>query len=460
MRTRLAPWVALATLTAAGAAAAAGYALTAPKRYRATAQLIVSPVSPSDPTFAGIGVLRDTGGKRTAAASVAALVRSPQIVDAAAASLAIRRSRSSLLHALDSHVVDTSDVVAVTAEDSSAGSAAQLANTFANALVSQRTATFQSDLAAAIQRDTKLLAQMSKAQRASPQGAAISRRLTTLTGLQGRPDPTVAVASQAAAPASASWPDDGQVIGLGAAIGAGLGILAAAALLLVRRQRLSRAPVYDPAVSERALERMMERLEGRLAARESALAARERDVQASLAELRDATKKAPELEQREGDLARRLEELEERVAAVTKRELELARRAAEISAAERSTSERAAELAQAERDAERAAAEREAALAEAEREAAEREAELAARPAAAPPPVRVAALAGDGKAGRYNLVALERAVEEHGPEFPNRLEEWSSYLFFLREYADPDGTVPASFDWLIEETFAELQARI
>src|SRR5437764_598443 len=79
MRSRHAPWLAVLTLTAAGVAAAAGYGLTAPKRYHATAQILVAPVSPSDPTFAGIGVLRDTGGRRTAAASVAALVRTPQI---------------------------------------------------------------------------------------------------------------------------------------------------------------------------------------------------------------------------------------------------------------------------------------------------------------------------------------------------------------------------------------------
>ena len=71
----LGPWLAVATFAAAGAAAAAGYALTAPKHYRATAQLLVSPVPANDTTFTGIDVLRDSGGKRTAAASAAALVR-------------------------------------------------------------------------------------------------------------------------------------------------------------------------------------------------------------------------------------------------------------------------------------------------------------------------------------------------------------------------------------------------
>ncbi|MDP9260371.1 MAG: hypothetical protein M3O89_00180, partial [Actinomycetota bacterium] len=157
MRSRM-PWLAVLTLTAAGAAAAAGYGLTAPKRYRATAQLLVAPVTPGDPIFAGIGVLRDTGGKQTAAADVAALLGAPQIADAVAAQLALKRSRASLQHALHAHVVDSSDVVAVTAEDTSANGAAQLANTFANALITQRSAAFQSELSAAIGRDQRLLA--------------------------------------------------------------------------------------------------------------------------------------------------------------------------------------------------------------------------------------------------------------------------------------------------------------
>jgi len=435
VRTQLASWLAVLTLTAAGTAAAAGYALTAPKRYRATAQLLVSPVSTSDPTFAGIGVLRDTGGKRTAAASVAALLRSPQIVDATAATLALRRSRDSLLDALHPHVVDSSDVVDVTAEDSSAAGAAQLANTFANALVSQRTASFQSDLANAVNRDTKLVSQMSAKQRLAPDGAAIVRRLTTLRGLQGRPDPTVKVASQAATPTSASWPDEGELIGLGAAIGAGAGLLAAAVLLFLRRRTAVPAAAYDPAVEERSLERLVDRMDKRIAARESALAARERDVQARLEELRTENERgsqlaadAARLDARAAELAAREEELEKRVDALTRRELELARRAAEAAA-------------------------REAAR---EQEEKEREEAAAAAPPPAPPPPAMPPLAVPDGDGSYNLVSLERLVAERGAEFPDRAEEWASYLYFLREYAGPDGNVPASFDWLIQEQFAEL----
>ena len=427
MRSPPAPWLAVLTLTAAGAAAAAGYGLTAPKRYRATAQVLVAPVSTSDPTYAGIGVLRDTGGKRTAAASVAVLIRTPQIVDAAAAQLGSKRSRQSLLDALHVHVVDASDVVAVTAEDASADGVAQLANTFANVLIAQRSASFQSELAAAIRRDRQLLAGSN-----DPAGG-ISRRLTTLLGLQGRPDPTIRVAAQAVAPSSASWPDVQLLIGIGAGIGAAAGVLVALVALGMRRASGRPAGKQGPRFSDRELEELGDRLEARLVRREAALAARERDLQAKLDELRAAQETALAASQDEAVLARRERQLAERIATATKREAGLARRAAEVALRERE-----------------AAAEQEAAAAAAV--AAE---EAKAAEAAIPPaPPR----AENGVRGSYNLVTLEQLVDERGSAFPERLEEWSSYLYFLREYAAADGAVPASFDGLIHDTFEELLA--
>jgi uncharacterized protein involved in exopolysaccharide biosynthesis len=400
----------LVVCTAAGAAAAAGYGLTAPKRYRATAQMLVSPVSPSDPTFAGIGVLRDTGGKRTAAEDVAALLHGPQLADAVAASLGLRRSRSSLEHALHVRVVDASDVVDVSADDSTRTGAAELANSFASALISQRSASFQSQVANAIRRDEKLLAAGSD--------PAVARRLVTLKGFVGQPDPTVRVASEAASPGSSSWPNVPRLVGIGAGIGAAAGALAALVLLALRGGRSGRLAEYDPAVSEAALEKLVDRLEARLLARESALAARERDVQAKLDELRQAAAqaKAPSKPD-DSDLRRREEALERRVDAVTKREAEMARHAAELAVRERQLAEN------------EAAAE------------------------AAPEPVPIPT---NGAVGTYSLTDLEELVAERGGEHPGKVEEWHSYLFFLRDYARSDGRIPASFDGLIAETFSEL----
>ena len=149
-------------------------------RYRATAQLIVSPVSASDPTYLGLGVLRDTGGKRTAAASAAVLLRSAQVADAVRTELGLTRSRDSLLSALHAHAVGSSDIVDVTVEDTSAVRAAQLANAFANAVVSQRTASFQSQLATAIRRAEQQLLALPPNQRTIGAGALLQQRLTVL----------------------------------------------------------------------------------------------------------------------------------------------------------------------------------------------------------------------------------------------------------------------------------------
>jgi hypothetical protein len=444
MRSRL-PWLAVLTLTAAGAAAAAGYGLTAPKRYRATAQLLVAPVSPGDPTFAGLGVLRDTGGKQTAAADVAALLRAPQIADAVAAQLALNRSRTSLQHALHAHVIDSSDVVAVTAEDTSAAGAAQLANTFANALITQRSATFQSELSAAIRRDQRLLAAFPPAQRSTGDGGAIARRLTTLRGFAGQQDPTVRVASQAAMPTHAFWPSLPTLVGIGAGIGAVVGVLVALMALAVRRGRRRSSGQYDRSVSDpvsdRALDRLVDRLESKLAARESALAARERDLRAALEELR-AAKAAPAAQAAaapatvdDSELTRREEKLGERIARVTAREVELARRAAALAMREREFDARPEP--------------------EPEPEPVP-EPEPEPEPAPAPEPPPAAAAVRTDRNGHYNLVTLEGLVEHHSREFPDRAEEWTSYLFFLRDYAAPDGSLPDSFDALISDTFSDV----
>jgi hypothetical protein len=71
-------------------------------------------------------------------------------------------------------------------------------------------------------------------------------------------------------------------------------------------------------------------------------------------------------------------------------------------------------------------------------------------------PVPPATVDGEEARGAWNLLVLERLVNDRGADFPDKRDEWISYLYFLREYAEPDGTVPSSFDWLIQDTFSEL----
>ena len=499
------PLLLVVTLTAAGAAAAAGYGLTAPKRYRATAQLLVSPVAASDATFTGLPLLRDSGGKRTAAASAAAMLASPQVADAVRSQLGLSRSRDAVLAALHARVVDASDVVAVTAEDTSASGAAQLANAFADTLVSQRTASFQSQLATTINSDTKQLDSLPESSR-----AALQQRLATLRGLEGQSDPTLKVTAQAAAPAAAYWPRLRRLIAIGAGLGFAAGLVVALLLLLGRGRSTAAAAAYDRSVSERFVKRLEQRADERieallaeqerLTAREAALAVREGELAVRLDERATAAvdERVEELAARRADLAeqeralaarearlaereqalaempapaappgpeveQRERELEERVAALGHREAELARRAAAVAARQREAAEQAEALERRTEELEEWAAEL-AARAE-RRPEPEPAPPLEAVPEPLPEPVPAPAAAAEPSAqpvstadGRWNLFSLQRLVDERGGEHPERIEEWSSYLYFLREYAKPDGTVPASFDWLIEDTFADLVA--
>jgi capsular polysaccharide biosynthesis protein len=502
------PWLAVVTLTAAAAAAAAGYGLTAPKRYRATAQLLVSPVSVNDPAFTGLDVLRDSGGKRTAAASAAALLRSPQVADVVRAELGLARSRDSLLSGLDAHVVDSSDVVAVTVEDSTAAGAAQLANAFADGLVKQRTASFQSQLATTIRRDRQLLRAVPASGRTTGVGAELGKRLGVLQGFEGQPDPTIRHAGQASAPASSSWPELPRLAAAGAGAGLAAGLLVALLMVLARAGRrpvAEGAEPYDRGVSDRLVERLEERVAERIAAletererlsvREAALAVRERDVSAKLDELRAAApdpvagsaRKPPDAVPPDGaageeldaraaeELAARGAVLDARVAELTRREIALARRVAEAARREEAALARTEQLAL---RAAGLAARLEEAAPQLEEAARLKEAAQAVRAAPEPDPVEVPTLrsaepvparaeasngesteegaAGQEATGQWNLMVLERLVNDRGAEFPDRREEWASYLYFLREYAEPDGSVPASFDWLIQETFVEL----
>ena len=134
-------------------------------------------------------------------------------------------------------------------------------------------------------------------------------------------------------------------------------------------------------------------------------------------------------------VAKREAELAERVRVVTERERVLARRAGELAAREREL-ERRATVPSAPPPRPEPVPEREP----------EPELEPEPEPPAAP------GLAG----GAWNLGVLERLVAERESEFPERVDEWRNYLFFLRQHASPDGALPPSFDALVDETFREL----
>jgi hypothetical protein len=167
------------------------------------------------------------------------------------------------------------------------------------------------------------------------------------------------------------------------------------------------------------------------------------------------------------DLRKREGLLEQRVKGVTARERALADRAGKLAAREQELDARAAGLAAAEREVGSRAGE----VASSQRELADRATEVATSKreleelAAAPPPPTAEPLPAPEaeaepslplRAGTWNLNDLQKAVDAQTGATPEQVETWRTYLYFLREHASPDGTLPRSLDPLIADVFAEI----
>jgi hypothetical protein len=89
----------------------------------------------------------------------------------------------------------------------------------------------------------------------------------------------------------------------------------------------------------------------------------------------------------------------------------------------------------------------------------EPEPEPAPEPEPEPEPARAEVVRLDAYGGEpreWNLWELERAARDAAGEDAVRHEERSFLLMYLREYAGPDGSLPATFDALVRDSFGDL----
>lgn len=402
-------WKPIVAVVVVGLGLGLVYLLLAGDRYAAEAKLQVVPVAAGDATFDGFGLPRVTEGA-SPAETIADLVETSSVVDKAAVQL--RLDREDVVDAVTVRVDDESNVVTVRAEVDDPRLAAQIANAVAEEFVAERSGAFQGDLNRTIAQLREELRNVPASERDVPPADALVARLTALRAFLGERDPTVRVAGNAVARDRVVWPRPVPVLAV-ALLGSLLLGLAVAALMAAAGRRHAPSSTKGP-LAER---------EAKLGERVRAVTKRERVLAKSAAALAGRTRAVAD---REGSVSEKQGELEERVRGVTERERAVARGAGELAVLR-------SEL---ERDQERLAA------------------SLAAQPEPEPEPV----VRTDPRAatGAWNLVALERLVAEHGSEFPDRVEEWQAYLFFLRGHATMEGVLPPEFDALVEDTFHEL----
>jgi hypothetical protein len=150
-------------------------------------------------------------------------------------------------------------------------------------------------------------------------------------------------------------------------------------------------------------------------------------------------------------VAARERALATRAGELAKREQELEARAAKLGADERDLVTRAGEVASSQQE-----------LADPSTEITASQAELEGLDTVPPSPVPVPEPVAEpeptlpARAGTWNLKDLQRAVDAQTDATPEELENWRTYLYFVREHASPDGSLPRSMDALIADVFAEI----
>jgi hypothetical protein len=150
----------------------------------------------------------------------------------------------------------------------------------------------------------------------------------------------------------------------------------------------------------------------------------------------------------DGDVRKRERLLDQRVKGVTARERALATRAGELAKREQELKARAAQTAASQAEL--------GAVASVPPPAPEPEPEPEPVLVPAPEPVAEPQPVLPARVGTWNLNYLQRAVDAQTGATAEEVENWRTYLYFVREHASPDGSLPRSLDALIADVFADV----
>jgi capsular polysaccharide biosynthesis protein/Mrp family chromosome partitioning ATPase len=205
-------------------------------RYKATADLLVTPVAQDDRALIGINVIRETGNPTRTIQTAAALVDSRRVAELAAAKLP-GWTPGRVLDATDVNPRGETNVLAIQAEADEAQLAARVANQLAESAVGARSHEVLGQVDAAIKR-----LQRNPAPRGTEPGSRRlaeqrAERLAELQAVRDRGrDPTLSLVQRATPRASAVGAPLALVMTLAGLIGLALGLAAAIALELLSKR--------------------------------------------------------------------------------------------------------------------------------------------------------------------------------------------------------------------------------
>lgn len=220
-------WVIL-LVTAITTGAAVAYVSVTHKVYKATAQLLITPVSSSDNTYSGLGLIRDSNDPTNAFSTAAALVTTTPVAQQVKTQLTLPGNTDNILSKVSAEPIAQSSLVAITASASTPVKAARLANAFARATVAIRTRELHQQLDAIIPPLRARVAALPPSERTASSDS-LGTRLATLEALRSTNDPTITLETAATPPRSPASPRvkltiivgilAGLILGVGGAFG-------------------------------------------------------------------------------------------------------------------------------------------------------------------------------------------------------------------------------------------------
>jgi Mrp family chromosome partitioning ATPase/capsular polysaccharide biosynthesis protein len=222
-------WKLIALIVSVTTLASLLYVAVADRTYEATANLLVTPVPRDSETLTGLGLIRDSSDPTRDVETAAKLVTTVDVAKIVKERINSDGSPRSLLGKLEADPIAQSNVVAVTASDSSARGARQLANAFGEAVVEERTEKLHRQLDTVIPNVRERVRQLPP-QQAGEAPDPLRSRLSELELLRAGTDPTLRLETRADGPSSPAWPKPtlsilagilaGLVLGVGGAFGA------------------------------------------------------------------------------------------------------------------------------------------------------------------------------------------------------------------------------------------------
>jgi Mrp family chromosome partitioning ATPase/capsular polysaccharide biosynthesis protein len=241
LRVLLEHWKLVVACVVIALLAAGAYVVTAPKRYRASAQMLISPIPTNSGYLSGLSLLHSSGIPVTDTLNGASLITTIPVAEAVIKQLQLNETPTTLLASVTATPVGQSSLVAVSATSTSPARAQHVANAFVTQVVATRTATLHQQLGTLIPALREELKTETPAQQTD---SGLPAELAQLQQLAATNDPTITISSLAQLPTAPYTPKRKLALIAGFLVGLLIGIAAAFAIdaLDPRLRRESQIP--------------------------------------------------------------------------------------------------------------------------------------------------------------------------------------------------------------------------